>query len=64
MSENLIKIDDLTAIQIASICDHSFLGTYSVFMGKDGDPRISREENCRVFLDAAIESDRARRRGN
>ena len=58
MNTTAVKIDDLTAFQIASICDHSFLGTYSVFLGNDGDPRILREENCRVFLDATIKSDR------
>jgi deoxyribose-phosphate aldolase len=58
MNTTVVKVDDLTAVQIASICDHSFLGTYSVYREKDGDARQLREQNLRIFLDAATESDR------
>jgi deoxyribose-phosphate aldolase len=58
MTKKLVLIDDLTSVQMASICDHSFLGTYSVFMDKEGDPRKLREQNFRTFLDATIQSER------
>ena len=58
MSDNLAFINDLTAVQIASICDHSNLATYTSFTGKDEDARILREQSLRSFLDATIQSER------
>ena len=59
MNDKLVLVDDLTAIQIASICDHSILETYTSFLGKGEDPRGLREQNLLDFLDATIQSERA-----
>ncbi len=59
MSDTLVSVDDLTALQIASICDHSILETYTSFLGQGEDPRQLREENLFDFLEAAIQSERA-----
>jgi deoxyribose-phosphate aldolase len=59
MSDKLALVDDLTAIQIASICDHSILETYTSFLAKGEDPRQLREQNLLDFLEATIQSERA-----
>jgi deoxyribose-phosphate aldolase len=59
MSDTLVSVDDLTALQIASICDHSILETYTSFLGQSEDPRQLREENLFDFLKATIQSERA-----
>lgn len=59
MSDKLAMVDDLTAIQIASICDHSILETYTSFLAKGEDPRQLREQNLLDFLEATIQSERA-----
>lgn len=58
MSDKLVLVDDLTAIQIASICDHSILETYTSFLGKGEDPRRLRELSLHDFLDTTIQSER------
>ena len=58
MGDTLVSVDDLTAIQIASICDHSILETYTSFRGKGEDPRALREQNLLDFLDATIQNER------
>jgi deoxyribose-phosphate aldolase len=58
MSDNLIFTHDLTAIQIASLCDLSFLATYSSFQGQEEDPRRLREQYFHAYLDAALKSER------
>ena len=50
MGDTLVSVDDLTAIQIASICDHSILETYTSFRGKGEDPRALREQNLLDFF--------------
>lgn len=59
MSDKLVLVDDLTAMQIASICDHSILETYTSFLGKGEDPRRLREQNLLNFLERTIGSERA-----
>ncbi|MDE0043836.1 MAG: deoxyribose-phosphate aldolase [Candidatus Poribacteria bacterium] len=59
MNDKLVLVDDLTAIQIASICDHSILETYTSFLGKGEDPRRLREKNLLDFLKKTIQSERA-----
>lgn len=59
MSDTLVLVDDLTATQIASICDHSILETYTSFLGQGEDPRQLREQNLINFLEATIRSERA-----
>ena len=59
MNDRLVLVDDLTAIQIASICDHSILETYTSFLGKGEDPRGLREQNLLDFLKKTIQSELA-----
>ena len=59
MSNTLVLVDDLTATQIASICDHSILETYTSFLERGEDPRQLREQNLINFLEATIQSERA-----
>ena len=59
MDDTLVPVDDLTAIQIASICDHSILETYVSFLGQGEDPRLLRDENLVDFLETTIHSERA-----
>lgn len=59
MSDKLVLVDELSAIQIASICDHSILETYTSFLGKGEDPRRLREQSLHDFLDKTIQSERA-----
>ncbi|MDE0299679.1 MAG: deoxyribose-phosphate aldolase [Candidatus Poribacteria bacterium] len=59
MSDKLVLVDDLTATQIASICDHSILETYTSFLGRGEDPRRLREHSLIDFLDTTIQSERA-----
>ena len=59
MSDKLVLVDELTATQIASICDHSILETYTSFLGKGEDPRQLRNKNLLDFLKATIHSVRA-----
>ena len=58
MRDKLVLVDDLTAIQIASICDHSILETYTTFLGKGEDSRQLREKNLLKFFETTINSER------
>ena len=51
MSDKLALVDDLTAIQIASICDHSILETYTSFLAKGEESKTIKEQNLLDFLE-------------
>ena len=57
MSKSLIPTNDLTEVQIASICDDTFLATFESFKGKGEDPRRLRERALHSFLEASLKSE-------
>ncbi|MFH1590018.1 MAG: deoxyribose-phosphate aldolase [archaeon] len=55
MTENLLKIEDLTPEQIASICDHTFLSRSGSYRTKGQSAVRLREEAFKKFLQGTVD---------
>ena len=51
----LVKIDELTKQQIASICDHTYLNRPEAFRGKAENPVKYRNQEFEDFLEKSID---------